>query len=303
MTIWPIPQPLINLEHSFLSNALDIEFQDFIDILNDRERMIFESRILPDTTESLTLQGIADQFGLTREAIRLSEFKLLERIEDLKHKSFSFGLDVAHQFRAAIGIIAPVADLPETLVAKLQLPTGRLIRFLAGGYVFTNDGLITERGTDVNIRGLLNSTILESESSEAGIDETDNLVNNLITAGVVAWVADNLVRSSSCIGHFEAKSFVIPESLNQKFKMYLRLTNSTSTPEDSMSFLAKYGQINERSLKNSIAADPDILRVGPNLYGLAEWGLPEFKNLIKSMESFLLNNGPTAITDMCNQFR
>ena len=301
MTLWPIPQPLINLEHSFSSNTLDIEFQDFMDILNERERTIFESRILPNSSELFTLQEIADRFGLTREAIRLSELKLLSRVEELKHKFFSFGLDVAHQFRSAIGSIAPIADLPETLVAKLQLPTGRLICFLAGGYIFTNNGLITKRGTDVNIRGLLNSTILESESSEAGIDETENLVNNLVAKDVATWVADSLVRSTSHIGHFDTKSFVIPESLNQKFKMYLRLTNLSSTPEDSMPFLSKYGQVNERSLKNSIVTDQEILRVGPNLYGLAEWGLPEFKTLLKSMESFLLKNGPTTTADLCNQ--
>ncbi len=301
MTLWPVPQPLINLEHSFSSNALDIEFQDFINILNERERTIFESRILPNSSELFTLQEIADRFGITREAIRLSELKLLTRIEELKQKFFSFGLDVAYQFRDAIGSLAPIADLPETLVAKLQLPTGRLVCFLAGGYIFTNNGLITKRGSDVNIRGLLNSTILESESSEAGIDETKNLVNNLIAAGVAAWVADSLVRSSPHIGHFDTKSFVIPESLNQKFKMYLRLTNLASTPEDSMPFLSKYGQVNERSLKNSIVTDHEISRVGPNLYGLTEWGLPEFKNLLKSMESFLSKNGPTDIADLCNQ--
>ncbi len=301
MNLIPTPQPLINLEHSFSSNALDIEVREFIDILNVRERAIFETRILPNSSAVLTLQELADRFDVTREAIRLAELKVLARVEELKHNYFSFGLDVAHQFCNAIGTITPISFLTETLAKKLQQPTGQLVCFLAGKYVITSDGLITKLGHDTNVHRILESTILESDTSQESIEETETLICNLVNAGMTEWVAETLVRSSTLLGHFETRSFLIPESLNQKFRTYLRLTNSPASLEDAMPFLCQYGQVNERSLKNAIAADPEIMRVGVNTYGLAEWDLPLFKNLLESMESFLSTNGPTAIAELCEQ--
>ncbi|MFB3903270.1 MAG: RNA polymerase factor sigma-32 [Acidobacteriota bacterium] len=56
------------------------KFQEFARSLTERERVILEQRLIAD--EPKTLQEIADQFGVTREAIRLNEKALIERIRN-----------------------------------------------------------------------------------------------------------------------------------------------------------------------------------------------------------------------------
>lgn len=48
--------------------------------LNDRERMILDDRILSEAP--LTLQAIGDRFGITREAARQSEARLMQRLRE-----------------------------------------------------------------------------------------------------------------------------------------------------------------------------------------------------------------------------
>ncbi|MDE2756603.1 MAG: HTH domain-containing protein, partial [Acidobacteriota bacterium] len=46
----------------------------------ERDRVILQQRLIAE--EPLTLQAIADRFGVTREAIRVSEKKLVERVKE-----------------------------------------------------------------------------------------------------------------------------------------------------------------------------------------------------------------------------
>lgn len=48
--------------------------------LNEKEKIILEERILND--EPLTLQEIADKYGITREAVRQNEARLMKKIKD-----------------------------------------------------------------------------------------------------------------------------------------------------------------------------------------------------------------------------
>mgnify|MGYP002134734893 CR=1 FL=1 len=55
------------------------------DSLNDRERELLEDRLLAD--EPLTLQEIGERYGVTREAVRQMENRLMGKIrEQLKSR-------------------------------------------------------------------------------------------------------------------------------------------------------------------------------------------------------------------------
>ena len=62
-----------------LKELFDRNVQEFAQSLNDRERAILFERLIAE--EPKTLQKIADQFQVTREAIRLSEKKLIEKVK------------------------------------------------------------------------------------------------------------------------------------------------------------------------------------------------------------------------------
>ncbi|RPJ85824.1 MAG: sigma-70 family RNA polymerase sigma factor, partial [Acidobacteria bacterium] len=63
-----------------LRSLFQQKFQEFARNLSERERVILEQRLIAD--EPKTLQEIADQFGVTREAIRLNEKALVGRIRN-----------------------------------------------------------------------------------------------------------------------------------------------------------------------------------------------------------------------------
>ena len=58
---------------------LEKRFADFAETLSERERMILNNRLIADEPE--TLQEIADRYGISREAIRVAEKKLISKLK------------------------------------------------------------------------------------------------------------------------------------------------------------------------------------------------------------------------------
>ena len=69
-----------------LKNFIESKFGEFATVLSERDRMILQKRLLAE--EPLSLQAIGDQYGVTREAIRVSEKKLVARIKDYMKRAF-----------------------------------------------------------------------------------------------------------------------------------------------------------------------------------------------------------------------
>ena len=69
-----------------LKEFIDAKFQEFATTLSEKDQMILKDRLIAEAP--LTLQAIADKFGVTREAIRVSEKKLIEKIKAYMKKAF-----------------------------------------------------------------------------------------------------------------------------------------------------------------------------------------------------------------------
>jgi RNA polymerase sigma-32 factor len=65
---------------------LEEKFEKFADTLSERERIILKQRLIAD--EPRTLQQIADRYGISREAIRVAEKKLMAKIKSYMIESF-----------------------------------------------------------------------------------------------------------------------------------------------------------------------------------------------------------------------
>ena len=63
-----------------LKEFIDTKLSEFSNGLSAKEQIILQQRLLAE--EPLTLQAIADKYGITREAIRISEKRLIEKIKD-----------------------------------------------------------------------------------------------------------------------------------------------------------------------------------------------------------------------------
>jgi orotate phosphoribosyltransferase-like protein len=71
-------------------------------VLNDRERRIFEARRLAD--EPMTLEELADEFGVSRERVRQIEVRAFEKVQKA----------VRHRVAAM--------EMPETLAVSMTVP-------------------------------------------------------------------------------------------------------------------------------------------------------------------------------------
>ena len=75
------------IAHGEFRDLLEKRFAEFSETLSDRERVILTRRLIADEPE--TLQQLADQYGISREAIRVAEKKLVAKLK--KYMIDSFG--------------------------------------------------------------------------------------------------------------------------------------------------------------------------------------------------------------------
>jgi RNA polymerase sigma-32 factor len=75
------------IAHGEFRDLLEKRFAEFADTLSERERVILTRRLIADEPE--TLQQLADQYGISREAIRVAEKKLVAKLK--KYMIDSFG--------------------------------------------------------------------------------------------------------------------------------------------------------------------------------------------------------------------
>ena len=69
-----------------LKDFLESKFAEFAEGLSERDQVILQQRLIAE--EPLTLQSIGDRYGVTREAIRVSEKKLVEKVKEYMKEAF-----------------------------------------------------------------------------------------------------------------------------------------------------------------------------------------------------------------------
>jgi RNA polymerase sigma-32 factor len=67
-------------------DLLEKRFTEFADTLSEREKMILTQRLIADEPE--TLQELANKYGISREAIRVAEKKLIAKLKKFMIESF-----------------------------------------------------------------------------------------------------------------------------------------------------------------------------------------------------------------------
>jgi RNA polymerase sigma-32 factor len=66
-------------EHQELDNRKQA-LTEALSVLNERERRIFQARRLAD--DPVTLEELADEFGVSRERVRQIEVRAFEKVQD-----------------------------------------------------------------------------------------------------------------------------------------------------------------------------------------------------------------------------
>jgi RNA polymerase sigma-32 factor len=74
------------IAHGEFRELLEKRFADFAETLSERERIILTRRLIADDPE--TLQQIADMYGISREAVRVAEKKLVAKLKKYMIETF-----------------------------------------------------------------------------------------------------------------------------------------------------------------------------------------------------------------------
>lgn len=74
------------IAHGEFRDLLEKRFAAFAETLSERERIILSQRLIADEPE--TLQQIADRYGISREAVRVAEKKLIAKLKKYMIESF-----------------------------------------------------------------------------------------------------------------------------------------------------------------------------------------------------------------------
>jgi len=74
------------LAHGEFRELLEKKFAEFAETISEREHVILTRRLIADKPE--TLQQIADQYGISREAVRVAEKKLVAKLKKYMIESF-----------------------------------------------------------------------------------------------------------------------------------------------------------------------------------------------------------------------
>jgi RNA polymerase sigma-32 factor len=81
---------------------------DALTVLSGRERRIFEARRLTD--EPITLEGLAEEFGVSRERVRQIEVRAFEKVRNAVRRQIA-----AMEPRAAHWEPIPVSDTSDAI--------------------------------------------------------------------------------------------------------------------------------------------------------------------------------------------
>jgi RNA polymerase sigma-32 factor len=80
------------IAHGEFREMLENKFAEFEQGLSERDRLIFKQRLIAEEPE--TLQQIADRYGISREAVRVAEKKLIARLKKYMTETFHDVLEV-----------------------------------------------------------------------------------------------------------------------------------------------------------------------------------------------------------------
>lgn len=85
------------IAHGEFRELLEKKFAAFSQTLSERERVILHQRLIADEPE--TLQQVADRYGISREAVRIAEKKLVSKLKKYMVESFGDIREIEFQLR------------------------------------------------------------------------------------------------------------------------------------------------------------------------------------------------------------
>ena len=253
--------------------------------LPERDRAIFLDRIV-GVDRKATLQELANRLAVSRERIRQVEKKLLRRFES--HLSKASGLPVkwrAETIRNAIGVAMPFSQIEHLLLQQAsRIDYGHVLLYVAGPYDIRGGWVILRKARDSDPTekvlenfdefGFIDQDFAATELSSWGLDSSLHR-EWLLATGKLRELSGRLVRWDVGIG--------------DKIVTGLADLGKPATLDEVLDHI--HSDRARSSAVNAISADPRIVRVNVNQFGLTSWGVTEYVSIVSTLRDLVVSSG------------
>lgn len=257
----------------------------------DVEMAILRGRVFP-VDGKRTLDNLGSDLGITRERVRQIEGRVRKLVESrlFKQEDFAPIQHAASRVRIQVGTVATEEALSSALARqvpdeKIDAPTRRaVLRELAGPYN-SSKGFWQ---IDETLAGI-EASVLEFGDEPISEEAIDRI---LVSSGV-SLASQSAVLSELPLYRFQGNYLVWNGGLQDKAFRILKAKGEAMTREDIHSAMDPE-KVNFRSMVNAIGTDERFRRLGPDLYGLVEWGGDEYSGISNAIERVIEKRGGRA---------
>jgi len=294
-------EPAVSEVAKFLQDPQILEeFNSLLLPLTERETVILNDRIMNLDGKSRTLDDVGKQFGVTREMIRQVEKKMMRELIHNSSARFPRSHECAALLTKLVGPVLPISFLSQDLINNLTTPAGSFIRTIAGGYRINSStespsSAIYLKSTLNSVSKLLNMAIDNTQNQSGTLATHDEVTKQLVLMGMQEWASSEIVANWPGFVRTASVITKIPNSMDRKAQLFLQISGTAQTMESIFNFCSSYGPTNIRSLRNAVAANPEIMRVTDPEWGLSVWGMERFTTVLDAIENFITQHGESPI--------
>lgn len=273
---------------------------DFIESLDDKERVVLLKRFLAEEQQTLDEVGVG--LGVTRERVRQIAKKLQDKYSEKTAQDRIFGASVS-AFRHLTSDPITVADLKKKqrdLFSKLAKVESNPFRFFAGLEDYEiHEGWIY-KAQEQQLK----------EFSEAWAEATDGAkyttLQELLSVLRRSWPTFTEAKLGNWLeanGYLDYQGFYYYSkgaSLVTIAKIVLEVEKKPMTFKAL--FEATPGATSERAIRHRLLQDPDVVKSGRDSCALKVWGVAEFKNIHKELENLVREKGSQSLDGTIRKF-
>lgn len=259
--------------------------QQWVDSLPERARVVFLRRIVP--RQSITLDAVGTELGVTRERIRQIEAQLYDALQCFQYKS-SEGRFVGWRIdslRHAVGAAAPGQYVEHLLAAPPHTQDFRGVLISSAGLRMTRDDWLvrSDIGADDPVMQI------DDLADDFGWIDEERAADLLSAWGLhprhhTAWLLRH--RSIRC---FNGRLVVWGSSTVDRMAFALASLNRPATIDEMRIHVNE--QVTRNTVLNALSEHPQIQRINQTQYALHAWGLPEYFGIAHNMSIIIEEHG------------
>ncbi len=273
---------------------------DFIETLDEKERIVLLNRFLAEDQQTLDEVGIG--LGVTRERIR----QIAKKIQD----KYTEKASQEHIFRAAVSAFRHITADPITLAdlkkkhkdlfTKLGALDSNAFRFFAGLEEYELlDGWIYKSQED-QLAQFSDAWAAATDGAkyttlEVLYDALRKHWPTLSEKKLTEWLGDNGYLSYQGFYYYSKGASLVTIA-----KIVLEVEQKPMTFKAL--FEATPGATSERAIRHRLLQDPDVVKSGRDSCALKAWGVAEFKNIHKELEALVRAKGSQSLDGTIRKF-